>query len=167
MADLDIRQDFIEGVAEVFGTLFNDGITSGVYYYAYKEDTLNIYKENRKRQFYPPVLLIAKVELTPEKGDTDIEELKNAGFITIPLKSFMDNNLDVSSKGLKDMKRGYLYFDGIFYEIINIRPQAFVENVFLTYKFTCLEDVEMKRVFISYESEETGGVSVAEYEDDR
>ena len=39
MADLSIRKDFVDGVQEIFTTLFNDGVTDGLDLYLMSENT--------------------------------------------------------------------------------------------------------------------------------
>ena len=148
MADLEIQKDFIEGVNEIYETLFSDGKVDGVYFYPYKNTKLGIYQEDRDKTYKEPILLSAKVQLTPTNSKEDIEVIKGLAKITIPFKALTDNNLDVSTEGLIELRKGYLKYKNTFYEIINIKPQTFVEDVFLTYLFECVEDVEIKDLTI-------------------
>ena len=48
MADESIRKDFVDGVQEIFSTLFNDGVSDGIDLYLLSTQTKkNVYKESK------------------------------------------------------------------------------------------------------------------------
>lgn len=146
MADESIRKDFVEGVNEIFTTLFNSGESDGVTYYELdiENSNQNIYGESKYKQYINPVMLTCKTESTPTHGTQNVESVKDSSSFTIPLKSLQDRNLGVTIEDLEQMRRGILEFHGTFYFIDNISPKAYVEDVFLLYKFECtqiLDDV--------------------------
>ena len=48
MADESIRKDFVDGVQEIFTTLFNDGVNDGINLYLMSDKTkTNVYGENK------------------------------------------------------------------------------------------------------------------------
>ena len=148
MADTitEIQNDFIDGVYEVYSEMFNDGINTGVYFYPYEDNPdKGIYKEDTNKTFKSPILLVARIVLAVDSDGETVEEIKNTASVTIPFKSLRDNSLDTSTAGLKELNKGYLRFNDTFYEVLTIKPQSFVANVFLTYLFECAEDVEMNR----------------------
>lgn len=149
MAHTDIRKDFVEGVQEIFTTLFNDGSekTDGVFFYPLsKKTTTNVYGENKSKLYEKPMLLVCKSVLTPTHGNEDTEEIKDVAEFTVTLKSLQDNHLGVTNTDLDQMRRGMIKFHDTFYTIDNIVPKAYVEDVFLMYRFLCTEEKYMTSI---------------------
>lgn len=158
MADTNIQEAFIEGVNEIYSTLFTDGINDGVYFYPiYEPPKKNVYGEVKYKQYLPPVLLVAKVVLLPQQGEEDIKALKEKATMTIPFKSLRDNNIDVSNKNLFELRKGLLKYKDTFYEIDNIKPSVFVADTFITYIFECTEDLNTTEIQIYGEVEDNEG----------
>lgn len=141
MSDKSIRKDFVDGVQEIFTTLFNDGVEDGVDFYALDLDntSTNVYGECKYKQYKDPKKLVCKAEIKPFHGDNAIEYIKNSATFTVTLKSLQENDLDLTDYGLDLMRRGIMYFNGTFYYIDNITPKAYIEDVFLMYAFTCTQ----------------------------
>ncbi len=143
MADVYIRNEFIEGVQEVFSTLFNNGSeeTDGVFFYALSDETVeDVYGESKYKVYEKPVLLVCKATVNPTHGEQDVEEVKDQAIFTVTYKSLIDNGLDVSQSGLSKLRRGMMLFHNVFYKVDLISPKAYVEDVFLLYDFQCTED---------------------------
>ena len=143
MADAIIRQEFIDGVQEVYTTLLTNGSekTDGVFFYALNENnSTNTYGESRYKHYNQPVLLVCKAQLNPTHGDEDVEEIKNIATFTVPVKSFTENGLEVTHIALESMRRGMVKFHDVWYKIDNITPTVFVEDIFLLYRFDCTEE---------------------------
>ena len=146
MAILDIRNDFVEGVQEVFTTLFNDGKMDGIDLYLLSDETTNIYGEKKFKTFKPPVKLVAKVNLTPTQEEQDIGVIKDKSTFKVPLKDLQDKNIDVSHDNLEVLRKGIIKFQGEFFRIENILPRTYVEDVFLFYEFVCSEDKQVGNI---------------------
>lgn len=145
MADTSIRQEFVEGVHEIFTTLFNNGSedTDGVFLYLLSDKTTtSVYGESKYKVYKKPVLLVCKAVLTPSHGEQDVETVKNSAEFTVTYKSLTDNGLDVTAQSLDQMCRGIMKFHDVFYTIDQINPKAYVEDVFLMYGFQCTEDTQ-------------------------
>ena len=142
MTDLSIRKDFVDGVQEIFTTLFNDGVTDGLNLYLISENTSsnNVYKENKYKVYKKPKRLVTQARLTPTQGDKDVEGIRDKAVFIVPLKSLQDNDLGVTNDDLDVMRRGVIEFQGVLYTIENILPKAYIEDVFLMYHFICIED---------------------------
>ena len=141
MADLSIRKDFVDGLNEIFTTLFTDGKSDGIYLYLLSEKTkTNVYGESKYKLYQSPKLLVAKAQLTPTQGEQDVEAIKDKAVFTVPLKSLQDNDLGVTNKDLDMLRKGVIEFHGVYYIIENILPKAYIEDVFLMYQFECTED---------------------------
>ena len=149
MADLSIRKDFVDGVNEIFTTLFNDGVNDGIKLYLMSDKTkTNVYKESKYKKYKKPKLLVAKAYLEPFQGEEDVKAIKDAATFTVPLKSFQNNDLSVSGADLDEMRKGVIEFHGVFYTIDNIIPKAYVEDVFLMYNFVCTEDKNVTSISV-------------------
>lgn len=161
MADASIREDFVEGVNEIFTTLFNDGVEDGVELYLMSDKTsTNVYGESKYKQYQQPKMLVAKANLTPTQGDNDVEAIKDKAVFTVTLKSLQDNGLSVTNADLDIMRKGVMKFHGVFYTVDNILPKAYIEDVFLMYQFECTEDKHITEVAVEETEDlpEQGGV---------
>lgn len=137
-----IRKDFIEGVQEIFTTLFNDGVTEGMnFYYLSDQTTTDVYGENKYKVYKQPILLVCQAHLTPTKGNEDVEEVKDSAEFIVPLKDMQDKEIPITTgtQHLETMRRGIIEFHGVIYQIDNIVPKAYVEDVNLMYRFLCTE----------------------------
>ena len=150
MADLSIRKDFVEGVQEIFTTLFNDGVTDGLDLYLMSENTSssNVYRENKYKMYKSPKRLVTQARLTPTQGEKDVEVIKDKAIFVVPLKSLQDNDLGVTNNDLDIMRKGVIGFHGVYYTIDNILPKAYIEDVFLMYHFVCTEDKYTTEILI-------------------
>lgn len=158
MADLSIRNDFLEGTQEIFTTLFNDGVTDGLDLYLLSTKTKkNVYKENKVKLYQQPIKLVTQARINPVQGENDVETVKGDAQFTIPLSELMKKEIDTSTKGLSVLRQGVIEFHGVFYTIDNILPKAYVEDVFLLYTFVCTEDLQTKELAIEEPPADEGG----------
>lgn len=150
MADAQIRQEFIDGVQEVYTTLLTSGSEGdGVYYYAQSgTNNINVYGENRYKHFLPPVLLMCKATLTPTHGEEAVEGIKDSAVFNVPVGSFIECGLSTDHSALDIMRRGMFKFHDVWYQIDNVSPTVFVEDTFLIYKFDCTEYKEFDEEFV-------------------
>lgn len=149
MADLSIRKDFVDGVNEIFTTLFNDGISDGINLYLLSDKTkTNVYGENKYKMYKAPKMLVAQARLTPTQGEQDVEVIKDKAVFIVPLKSLQERELGVTNADLDIMRKGVIEFHGVFYTIDNILPKAYIEDVFLMYHFVCTEDKYVTSVLV-------------------
>ena len=140
MANEQIRKDFVDGIEEVFTSLFNEGVTDGIYLYLLSDKTTtNVYGESKEKVYKKPILLVANAHLTPTQGEEYVESIKNSASFTVPLKTLQDNKLGVTNEDLAKMRKGVISFHNVFYTIDNISPSTYVEDIFLFYKFICTE----------------------------
>ena len=155
MADESIRKDFVDGVQEIFTTLFNEGVDDGLKIYLLSANTKpNIYNEQKFKVYKAPKMLVCKAQLTPTQGGQTVEEVKDKAVFIVPLKSLQDNNLGVTNDDLDTMRKAVIEFHGVFYKVDNISPKAYIEDVFLMYQFDCTEDKHTKSVAIEEVKEE-------------
>lgn len=154
MADSNIQNAFINGIDEIYTKVFTDGINDGVYYYPYVDNpNKGIYQEDRFKEYGEPLLLVARVIVTPEVKEQDVKEPIAKAVITVTFKSLRDNGLDTSIQNLKELKKGYLRYKDTYYEIKKIKPQSFIADTYLTYAFECEEDLEVTREGLNMEGD--------------
>ena len=161
MADESIRKDFIDGVEEIFTTMFNDGVTDGLNLYLLSEKTKkNVYGESKYKMYKAPKRLVTQARLTPTQGEQDVEAIKDKAVFIVPLKSLQNQQLGVTNADLDIMRKGVIEFHGVFYTIDNILPKAYVEDVFLLYHFVCTEDKYITDIPVENEKVILGTVSL-------
>jgi hypothetical protein len=149
MADESIRKDFVDGVHEIFTTMFNEGVTDGIKLYLLSDkNNVNVYNESKYKRYKEPKMLVAQARLTPTQGEQDVKGIKDQAVFVVPLKSLQNQQLGVSNADLDEMRKGVIEFHGVYYTIDNILPKAYIEDVFLMYHFVCTEDKNAKSVLI-------------------
>lgn len=164
----EIRQQFVDGINEVYSTMFTDGVNSGVYFYPLHEPAKkSVYKEVKFKQYLSPVLLVAKVQISPQIEEEDVKAQKGKAVISVTVKSLMDNNIDVSYSNLLNIKKGVFKYKDTFYGIDTVEPKVFVRDTFMVYEFNCTEDLSTKEVEIYEPPVEEGEEDVNEVADDR
>lgn len=159
MADESIRKDFVDGVQEIFTTLFNDGVEDGIKLYLMSDKTkTNVYGESKYKMYQAPKMLTTQARLTPTQGEQDVKAIKDSAVFVVPLKSLQNQKLGVTNADLDILRKGVIEFHGVFYTIDNILPKAYIEDVFLMYHFVCTEDKNVKSILVE-EPEESGDSS--------
>lgn len=142
MADEVIRQDFIDGIHEIFSTLFNEASTpdDGVLFFPFAVGEDSIYQESKFKKYSQPITLICNVKETLKDGSKDVEAQKRSAVFTVPLKSLIDNGIEEMSKSkVADMKKGVMKYKDVFYEIDLIQGRVFIENTYMMWDFHCTE----------------------------
>lgn len=149
MADQSIRKDFVDGVNTIFTTLFNNGTEQdGVLFYPFDKNSSNdVYGEQKYKKYGQPKLLVCKATIAPTHGELDIETVKDKAEFVITFKSLQDNGIEVSHEALEDLRKGIVKFHGMYYEVDNIVPRTYIEDVFLFYTFYCSENPSLKPIF--------------------
>lgn len=155
MADLSLRNDFVNGVQEIFTTMFNDGETDGLKLYLLSENVKkSVYGEQKYKMYQQPKMLVTQARLTPTQGESYIEGIKDKAVFVVPLKSLLDNELGVTNTDLDILRKGVVEFHGVFYTIDNILPKAYVADVFVLYHFVCTEDKHTTNILVEEIPEE-------------
>lgn len=141
MANKEIQSAFIEGIHEVFTTLFNEGIEDGIYFYALDPNckTDNVYGEKIGKKYLDPILLVCKVTLNTNDPSETFETITHRATFRVTYKSLIDNDVDVSLTNLKELEKGIVKYKDMTFKILKIQPNTYVEDVFLTYEFICEE----------------------------
>ena len=149
MADLSVQKDFVDGIQDLFTSLFNDGVTDGLNLYLISDKSKkNVYGESKFKVYKAPIRLVTQARLTPTQGEQDTEVIKDKAVFVVPLKSLQLNNLGVTNADLDIMRKGVIEFHGVYYTIDNILPKAYITDVFLMYQFECTEDKYITSVLV-------------------
>lgn len=149
MADENIKKEFLDGINEVYSVMFTDGINDGVYLYLmYEPEEKSIYNEVKYKTYLSPVLLVAKVQITPTQEDEDVKGIKGVAVFTVPVKSLIENSIDITYSNLANIRKGVIRYKETFYAIDSIEPKTFIEDTFMTYAFKCTEDTHIKDVLV-------------------
>lgn len=167
----EIQNLFIEGVNEVFYTLFNDGENEGVYFFPQVEQEKNVYQEEKGKVYGNPALLVSRVQLNPVQGEENIQTIRCDALFTVPYMSLRDRGIDVSENNLVNLRKGLMKYKDTYYTIENIKPHAFVEQTFLLYDFICKEqifsDLDEIEFLFTEEFDESADISTEEEEDEQ
>lgn len=146
MANQRIREQFLNGVNTVFHTLFNYGIEGedGVSLFRLFKEELNVYGEQKFRKYKVPVTLISKVSETPNDGHEDIEAQKRVAVFSIPYKSLLDNGISMTKDEISDLRSAMFMFKDVYYSVKKIQGKAFVEDTYMIWEFTCVEEPSIR-----------------------
>ena len=130
-----ISDDFLEGVYEVFSTL----MTNQIFLKLLDEDNTatNIYGETLNKQYKEPIQLVGKFSLSIEQGEQVVEGLQSYATVTIPTKSLLDNEVDVSPENYETLEKGVIIYKDVEYAIKKVVPTTNIDDVFQFYVFHC------------------------------
>lgn len=169
--DKEIQDAFVDGLNEVYSIMFTDGVNDGIKLYLLDPRTDGgFYKESKVKKYRKPVLLVAKAQsnMKIKKEEVVESEVKDLPKFTVPFKSLRDNGVACQTEKDWDiLRRAYIEFHGAFYEVKTVKPNTFVEDVFLTVLFECEYRKDVTSVYVTDDIEEGGGVNVSENADDR
>ena len=137
MANFRVQKKFVNGVHKVYKKMFSSDIS----YFSLREGIKDpLYDEYTSMGYKDPVLLTGKVNLAPDPGDTPPQEQRYTAKFTITLKSLRQRGLEVEDhEKHKELRKGYLSYQGVDYTINEIDPVTFVADAFLVYDFKCTE----------------------------
>ena len=95
MADKSIRQDFLDGIEEVFSTLFNEAKEpeDGIQFFSFLGGSSNVYQESKFKRYAPPITLISSVSEVVQDGNTDVEAQKRHSIFKVPLKQLLSKGV--------------------------------------------------------------------------
>ena len=152
MSDLSIRNDFLEGIQEVFSTLFNEGVSNdGIQLFQYSGGNDSIYQENKYKKYANPMSLVSSVRESENEGTTDIEVQKRKSIFKVPTQSLLNNGIKEMNKStVAELKKGIIKYKDIFYYIDLIQGSVFVENIYSLWEFQCTEIFDDTDIFEGY-----------------
>lgn len=169
MADATIRKDFLDGVEEIFSTLFNEAKEpeDGIQFFAFKSGSSSIYQESKFKTYAPPITLVSGVSEVEQDGSTDVEAQKRHSIFKVPLKQLLDKGVaenDMTKDVIAELKKGLIKYKDVLYEIDIIQGKVFIENTYMLWEFHCTEIFDPDSVRIEIEEPETFNLTMNEGE---
>lgn len=170
MADATIRQDFLDGVEEIFSTLFNEAKEpeDGIQFFAFKGGSYSIYQESKFKTYAPPITLVSSVSELEQDGKTDVEAQKRHSVFKVPLKQLLSKGVietDMTKDVVAELKKGLIKYKDVLYEIDLIQGKIFIENTYMLWEFRCTEIFDPDSIQIEIEEEpETLNLTINEEE---
>lgn len=135
MAQKRLSEEFLEGIYEVYSTL----MTNQIFLKLLDEDSTdtNVYEETTQKKYLDPIQLVGKFALSMEQGEQVVEGIQDYVTATIPTKSLLDNNVDITPEKYETLKKGAISYKGVDYNIVQVRPIVNIDDVFQFYVFYC------------------------------
>lgn len=135
MAQKRLNEEFLEGIYEVYSTL----MTNQIFLKLLDEDSTdtNVYEETTQKKYLDPIQLVGKFALSMEQGEQVVEGIQDYVTATIPTKSLLDNNVDITPENYETLKKGLISYKGVDYNIVQVRPIVNIDDVFQFYVFYC------------------------------
>lgn len=135
MAKKRLSEEFLEGIYVVFSEMMTNQIFLKLL--DEKNTVTNIYEETPIKKYLEPIQLVGKFSLSMSQGEEDVEGIQDYVTATIPTKSLLDKNIDISPQNYDTLEKGVIHYDGVDYEIKQVRPTTNIDNVFQFYVFYC------------------------------
>lgn len=130
-----ISEEFVDGIYEVYSTLMTDQI----FLKLLDEDSTdtNIYEETTNKQYLEPKQLVGKFALSMQQGEQVVEGIQDFVTATIPTKSLLLAEVDITPQNYETLKKGAISYKGVDYKINSVRPIVNIDDVFQFYVFYC------------------------------
>ena len=130
-----LSEEFLDGIYEVYSTL----MTNQIFLKLLDEDSTdtNVYEETTQKKYLDPIQLVGKFALSMEQGEQVVEGIQDYVTATIPTKSLLDNNVDITPENYETLKKGAISYKGADYNIVQVRPIVNIDDVFQFYVFYC------------------------------
>lgn len=135
MAQKRISEEFLDGIYEVFSIMMTDQIFLKLL--DEKTTVTNIYEETPTKKYLDPIQLVGKITFATEQGEQEVEGNQHYVSVTIPTKSLLSKNVDISPQNYATLEKGVISYEGVDYEISRVRPTTNIDNVFQFYVFDC------------------------------
>jgi len=135
VAQRRLNEEFLEGIYEVYSTL----MTNQIFLKLLDEDSTdtNVYEETTQKNYLDPIQLVGKFALSMEQGEQVVEGIQDYVTATIPTKSLLDKNVDITPENYETLKKGAISYKGVDYNIVQVRPIVNIDDVFQFYVFYC------------------------------
>ena len=135
MTQKRISEEFLDGIYEVFSIMMTDQIFLKLL--DENQTVTNIYEETPKKTYLEPIQLVGKFALSKSQGEEDVEGIQDYATVTIPTKSLLDKNVDITPQNYSTLEKGVIHYAGVDYEIRQVKPTTNIDNVFQFYVFYC------------------------------
>lgn len=135
----EIQEAFLDGINEVFTTLFTNRVMFSFLDKEQTEEELSIYGEVPKKYYHEPIALVANVFLESEKYEHPDKQFKNTAVFKVPTRQLIINNIPHTQADLPALERGKIHFNGVDYLVDSVKPHTLVADVWQMYVFNCTE----------------------------
>lgn len=135
MAQKRISEEFLDGIYEAFSLMMTNQIFLKLL--DVESTETNIYDETQKKVYLDPIQLVGKFSPNMEQGEQVVEGIQNCITVTIPTKSLLDNNVDITPQNYTTLEKGAIEYKGVTYEIKKVEPRTNIDDVFQFYVFYC------------------------------
>lgn len=144
-ADLNIQNAFLDGMEEVYKTLFTEEIE---FAFLDEESTkTNIYGETSEKVYLEPIKLIGKATTNFEQGEQPVEGIHVDCVITIPTKQFITNEIPRSTfADFERLRKGKFFYKGYEYLVKKVEPRTLIADEWHFYTFYCEVETESSLV---------------------
>lgn len=139
MADLSIQNAFLDGIEEIYSTLFTDSV-----YFSYLDEDMtetNVYGESREKRYLTPIKLVGRVNTSFEKGNEYVEGINIDCVITIPTKQLITYNIPCETEeDFEVLRKGMFTYGSIQYLVTKVSPRTLIADKWHLYDFHCSVD---------------------------
>lgn len=135
MAQKRLSEEFLEGIYEAYSLM----MTNQIFLRLLDENNTvtNVYGETSSKKYLDPIQLVGKIALDKEQGEEEVEGVQDYITVTIPTKSLIDKNVDISPQNYATLEKGVLRYKEVDYKILQVRPTTNIDDVFQFYVFYC------------------------------
>lgn len=135
----DIQNAFLDGIEEVFTTMFTDRIL--MYRLNAETTEVNVYGESTDKQYREPINVVGKITSSMVDKDIPIGEFVSKYMIRIPTKQFITNKIPHTSReDLKELEGAKFSYNGEVYLVDKVTPTTLVADVFQFFDFLCTRE---------------------------
>ena len=135
MSQKRLSEEFLDGIYEVYSIMMTDQIFLKLL--DERNTVTNIYEETKHKKYLEPIQLVGKPTLSIGQGEEDVEGNQDYATFTIPTKSLLDKHIDITPQNRANLEKGVIQYEGVDYEIKQVRPTTNIDNVFQFYVFHC------------------------------
>lgn len=135
MATRRISDEFLDGIYEAYSLLMTDQVFLKLL--DEEGSNVNVYNESVGKKYHDPIQLVGKFSMSVEQGEQEVEGVQVYATATIPTKSLLSEEVDISPENYKTLEKGVIEYKGVEYEIIQVKPNVNIDDVFQFYVFYC------------------------------
>lgn len=164
----EIRSAFEDGMDLLFKTMFTESV---LLYPLDQNNTLtNVYQETDRKVYLSPYSLTAKVVISREQGENEVQTIQQTVSITVPNKQLNDLGIPhETDEDLDTLQKCAVKYKGYLFLVDKVVPRTHVADTFLFYEFQCTTRDKDKTEYVlpeipeePEEPEEPGGNEVGD-----
>ena len=135
-----ISTAFLDGMYELFDIMFTNHIKLS-FMDEEQTDIDDLYKESEHKKYLEPIEILGKVVPDLPHAENPKMGVENTLTITVPTKSLMEHNIDISPQNYDKFRKARITFDGIDYNIVSFKPKTLVAETYLFYEIKCSDQI--------------------------